>query len=103
MRVAASALVLAAMLHADLLAHAALRFSTPIDGVALGDSPATIQLTFTERPDPALSEIHVVDRSGTGYDIGRPSLVNEDPLSIAVTMRRLPTGIYTVNWRVVSA
>jgi copper transport protein len=102
-RAFAAGVALAAMAHVDLASHAALRFSTPMDGAALGDTPSTIQLTLTEKPEPALSEIHVIDQSGIACEIGRPALVTEDPLSLAIAVRRLPTGIYTVNWRVVSA
>jgi copper transport protein len=91
------------MAHVDLAGHAALRFSTPMEGVALGDTPSTIQLTLTEKPEPALSEIHVIDQAGIACEVGRPSLVTDDPFSLAIAVRRLPTGIYTVNWRVVSA
>jgi len=102
-RTCAAAIVLAAILCVDLLAHAALRFASPMEGAALGDAPSTVQLTFTEKPEPALSEIHVIDRSGLAYDVGRPALVPDDPFSVAINVRRLPTGVYTVDWRIVSA
>jgi copper transport protein len=91
------------IVSAELFAHAGLRLSSPIEGVALGDTPSTIQLTFWERPETALSAIHVIDTSGATYDIGRPTPVQGDPLTLSVSVRPLGTGVYTVNWRVVSA
>jgi copper transport protein len=96
-------LLLASLWRLDLLAHAALRFSTPMEGATLGDTPSTIRLALTEKPEAALSEIHVIDRSGIVYDVGRPSLAADDPMSLTIAVRPLPTGVYTVNWRVVSA
>jgi copper transport protein len=96
-------LAVAAIIDADLFAHAALRFSNPMEGATLGDTPSTVQLTFGERPEAALSEIHVADMNGVAYEIGRPTLVAGDPLSLTIAVRPLGTGVYTVNYRVVSA
>lgn len=88
---------------ADLFAHAGLRFSSPLEGATLGDTPSTVQLTLGEKPEPSLSSIHVIDTSGATYDVGRPAPVPGDPLSLSIAVRPLGTGVYTVNWRVVSA
>jgi copper transport protein len=94
---------LSTILIATLSGHAGLRSSNPLDGVTLGDTPSLVQLTFTEQPEPRLSQIHVRDASGASYDVGRPTAVPDDPLSISVALRRLPDGVYTVNWRTVSS
>ena len=99
----ASTLALSTILVAVLSGHAGLRSSSPLDGVTLGDTPALVQLTFTEKPEPRLSQIHVTDAGGIAYEVGRPLTAPDDPLSIAVEVRPLPTGVYTVNWRTVSA
>lgn len=93
----------AGIVTADLEAHAGLRFSSPMEGAALGDAPAAIQLTMGERPEVSLSSIQVADVSGVTYEVGRPVAVSDNPLSIAIPVRRLGTGVYTVRWRVVSA
>lgn len=90
-------------LHNRVDAHSGLRFSSPLDGATLGDSPTHVRLTFLEKPEPSLSTIHVVDTRGVAYDAGRPETVDGDPLSIAVALRPLGRGVYTVRWRVVSA
>jgi copper transport protein len=84
-------------------AHAALRLAYPLEGATLGDTPPVVQLSFWEKPEPALSIIRVVDSTGAFYELGRPSPVAGDPLSMAVAVRPLDTGVYQVNWRVVSA
>jgi copper transport protein len=86
-----------------LHAHAGLRLSDPLEGSTLGDTPTAIRLTFSERPDPMLSDIRVVGTAGAAYQLGRPLPVPGDPQSISVNIRPLDTGVYTVNWQVVSS
>lgn len=95
--------MLAAASQGTLDAHAAFRISDPLDGATLGDTPTAIRLTFSERPDPALSAIRVVDTAGVAHQLGRPVPVPGDPLSLTIQVRPLDTGIYTVNFQVVSA
>jgi copper transport protein len=87
----------------SLTAHSGLRFSSPLDGSTLGAAPEHVQLTFVERPEPALASIRVIGANGDEFQMDRPSPVEGDPLSLAVRLRALPRGVYTVHWRVVSA
>jgi copper transport protein len=84
-------------------AHAALVLSDPLDRVALGDTPATIRLSFSERPDATLSEIRVLDATGADHHVGGPLPTGDDPLTLFVNVRPLDRGVYTVSWRTVSA
>jgi copper transport protein len=84
-------------------AHAGLRLSDPLAGVTLGDTPKALRLSFTEKPEVSLSVIRVLDTGGVAYQIGRPEPVAGDTLSLALRVRALPRGVYTVSWRVVSA
>jgi len=84
-------------------AHAALVVSDPVERVALGDTPAAIRLTFSERPDAALSEIRVLDAAGSEQQLGRALASPDEPLTLYVNVRPLDRGIYTVSWRTVSA
>jgi len=99
--------VLAALLapasRGTLDAHAGLRISDPLEGATLGDTPAAIRLTFSERPDPALSAIRVVGTAGVAHQLGLPVAVPGDPLSLSINIRPLDTGVYTVSWQIVSA
>ena len=87
----------------DLRAHAGLRMSDPAAGAALGDTPTAIRLWFSEKPEPTLSDIRVVNAGGVPYHVGRPDVAADDPASLSIRVRPLITGVYTVNWRIVSA
>ena len=97
------AVALDLLLVPSLSAHAGLRFSSPLDGATLGDTPSVVQLTMSEKPEASLSSIRVSDTAGVSYQLGSPETVAEDPLSLLVRVRPLGTGVYTVSWRVVSA
>lgn len=88
---------------ATLGAHSSLRLADPLEGATLGDSPTIIRLTFSERPEASLSEIRVLDASGVAYQDGRPSTDANDPFALSIPVRKLTVGVYTVNWRIVSA
>ena len=86
-------------------AHASLKTSDPAANASLTTSPSQILLTFTEPPDPSLSIVKVVDASGKpapGVGAARPVAGQSDQLSVPVRTP-LPKGVYTVNWRSVSA
>jgi copper transport protein len=105
-RFAAALLILIGLLlvwRPDLGAHAGLRLSDPAAGATLGDTPTTIRLWLSEKPEPTLSEIRVVDAGGVAYTVGGPDVAADDPTSLTIRVRPLNTGIYIVNWRVVSA
>lgn len=96
-------IVLVAWLVGGTAAHSGLRFSSPLDGSTLGASPTDLQLTFVERPEPSLSTVRVSDTAGVTYQIGSPEPLAGDPLTLTIGVRELPRGVYTVQWRVVSA
>lgn len=84
-------------------AHANLDRSDPADGAQLEASPSRIALTFTERPDPALSSIELLDASGGTVALGEVRRDGGDPDTLlAAVDGSLPDGTYTVAWRVVS-
>ena len=86
-------------------AHASLKSSDPAANASVSASPSQILLTFTEPVDPSLSLVKVVDASGKpapGVGAARPVAGQSDQLSVPVR-KPLPKGVYTVNWRSVSA
>ena len=95
--------ILCGLAPANAWAHAALVLSDPAAGAALGDTPTAVRLTFSENPAASLSTIRVLDSSGTAHELGRPEPVSGSPLSLVVRVERLPKGVYTVSWRIVSA
>jgi copper transport protein len=85
------------------MAHAGLVRADPPPGATLTTPPKEIRLTFSEQPEPSLSEIHVLDSGGAAYQGGRVGPSGGSPLSLRVPVRPLGRGTYTVSWRVVSA
>jgi copper transport protein len=101
--VLALAVVLGGVGRDDAWAHAGLRFSNPSAGATLGDSPKLVQLTFREKPEARLSEIRVIDTAGTAHQFGGPESVAGAPFALAVRVRPLERGVYTVSWRTLSS
>lgn len=84
-------------------AHALVSSSTPADGANLDRPPTQVSITFTERPDPRLSAIHVLDVGGRRLETGGVRTVPGDPSTLTVPLPSLPNGVYTVTWSTVSA
>ena len=83
-------------------AHALLRESDPAAGSSVDRAPDRVVLTFTERPEPGLSSIRVLDSGGRQVERGQAALVQGSPVQLAVGLGDLGEGTYTVAWRVVS-
>src|SRR5215218_11375533 len=84
-------------------AHGALQSSDPGDGSSLDRAPSAVTLRFTERPDPGLSTVRVLDSSGRVVAGGPARPVPGRPSELRVPLAGLPAGGYTVTWRIVSA
>lgn len=97
----AVALFGAAAEHAG--AHAGLVSSEPAAEAELGAAPTAVTLTFSEQPEASLAEISVLDDSGAPQQTARPQPVSGDPLTLSVPVPRLPRGVYTFDYRAVSA
>jgi len=82
--------------------HALLRGSEPAEGASLERAPRRIVLTFTERPEPRLSSIQVLDTAGRQVQAAKAAPVPGEPLQLVVPLGDLPDGTYTVSWRVLS-
>jgi putative copper export protein/methionine-rich copper-binding protein CopC len=82
--------------------HALPQTSDPRPGSNLTTAPTEVTITFGERPDPKLSTIKVLDKAGAPVTAG-PTVAAADALSLTVPLKPLPTGVYTVAWRTVSA
>jgi copper transport protein len=83
-------------------AHALVKSSSPPDGAILDQAPTQVTITFTERPDPSLSIIRVLDASGGEVQRGAAAPVPGQPLQLKVALQPLGKGVYTVTWRAVS-
>lgn len=99
------ALVCALALPAAAAAHAVLESSDPAADSSVAAPPEHVVLTFSEAPAVDLSLVRVLDESGaTVPGLGAPEAVPGEPHALRVTpSQALAEGVYTVNWRVVSA
>ena len=88
---------------ASASAHANLTRSEPPSGSANATAPTTIRLFFSETPEPRYSAITVYDVNGQSYDQGPLQPIPGEPLGLAIGVRALPQGVYTVSWRSSSA
>ena len=84
-------------------AHAALRGSVPAAGALLDDPPREVVLTFSERPDPSLSTVQILDEHGRAVTQANPKAVQGAPLRLRVGLPPLEEGVYAVSWKALSA
>jgi hypothetical protein len=83
-------------------AHAYLVKSVPPGRATLFTSPAKIQLWFNERLEPRYSTASVLDPNGKRVDLQNAQVSPEDPKQRAIGVTQLPSGKYTVKFRVLS-
>ena len=83
-------------------AHAYLVKSVPPGRATLFASPAKIQIWFNERLEPRYSSIAVLDSDGKRVDLDNALVSNEDPKQLAIGVKQLQSGRYTVKFRVLS-
>jgi copper transport protein len=100
-----AAIVLLAGPVAAALAHAELTSTDPASGSTVAQSPPRVVMTFSENPDPKASLVRILDSSGrTVPGVSPVAAVPGRPLELQVTLSSaLGKGVYTVNWRSVSA
>lgn len=67
--------------------------------------PSALSISFSEKPDPNLSYIHVQKSTGAWIDNNDFKITSSDGLTGIVTLDTTELsadGIYIVNWRTVS-
>lgn len=97
-------LVWLVVMPAAASAHAVLLRATPSSSQTLAEAPAQVQLLFSEPIDPVFSDVRVQDASGQRVDAGDSHLdPGNDQLLVASLRPGLGAGVYTVNWRSLSA
>ncbi len=84
-------------------AHASLVRAEPGEYQVLPAAPNRVSLWFTEPLEPEFSGIEVLDTSGQRVDRADSSVNPSDPTNMTVNLKSLMEGIYTVNWRNLSA
>jgi len=101
--IVAAAGILLAVTAPGASAHATLLFTSPADGSAVPASPAAITLTFNEPVSLAGTPVTLAGLGGHRLGLGMPRLSQgHNVLTVPVT-GRLPHGVYTVTWQVISS
>ena len=83
-------------------AHAYLERARPIAGSVIHESPRELTLWFTQRIEPAFSEVRVLDGAGRRVGAGKAHIDAADGKVLRVALPKLAAGEYRVKWRVVS-
>jgi methionine-rich copper-binding protein CopC len=99
-------LVAALALVTIAFAHAEPDTISPGDGAVLAASPAQVVIEMSQ--DMArtanANDIDVLDASGKEVTTAAATIDNTDRKKLTVALRpNLPTGVYTVNWKTLSA
>lgn len=82
-------------------AHAHLKSSTPATGATVSAAPE-VAISFSEALEPRFSTIAVTDPAGARVDEADLHVVGDDAKKLAVTLKPLPPGLYTVIWHATS-
>jgi len=96
-------LAAALLLPSSAAAHASLVRTEPAESTRLGASPTVVRLSFSERPDAALSRVRVLDAAGRERQSGPATPVAGDARTLGVPVPPLLRGSYTVSYRAVAA
>lgn len=84
-------------------AHAHLVRATPVEGATLKDGPGEVTLKFSEKLEPAFSSAVIRDAAGKQVDKADARVDKADRTTLRVSLPALQPGVYTVEWRVMSA
>jgi copper transport protein len=102
-RALALALALLALAPAGAHAHAELVSTSPERGARVDGSPERVSFRFNEPVEASFGAVRVFDASGERVDDGTLSRPGGDAEAVSTALGRLPDGVYTATYRVVSA
>ena len=88
---------------AAAFAHAHLVRATPAEGGTVKAAPAEVTLKFSERLEPAFTSAVIRDAAGKQVDKSDAHVDKADRTMVRVSLPSLEPGVYTVEWRVMSA
>lgn len=101
-RFAPLAAVLLLLSGAPAFAHAHLQSATPAVDSVTAKAPAQVEIAFTEKLEGPLSRIVVKDAAGNVVDAGDTRLSGASGKALAVGLKPLAAGRYTVEWTATS-
>jgi hypothetical protein len=93
---------LALLASPPAFAHAFYEHATPAAGSEVQTAPPAVTITFSEAVEPAFSKIEVHDANGARVDDGAVHGAGDDGKDLAVGLKKLGPGQYSVIWHVTS-
>jgi copper resistance protein C len=84
---------------AETSAHAFLDRAEPRVGNTVASPPRQVTLFFTQKLEPAFSNVTVTNAAGERVDTGKPRVSGNQ---MSVSLRPGGSGTYHVNWHVLS-
>jgi methionine-rich copper-binding protein CopC len=87
---------------APVWAHAELVESHPSGGDVLAKAPDQVRLRFDEPVKAELEPIMVYSEESERVDQGNARVSTDDPKVVSVDLKKLPDGVYGVDWTVTS-
>lgn len=86
----------------NVWAHASLVEATPPANSQLAEAPKSISLTFNERLESNLYYLRVYNENGEKVTDNKANM-SKDQRTISLAIPNLKTGVYSVNYKVISA
>jgi methionine-rich copper-binding protein CopC len=83
-------------------AHAFLDHAEPTVGSTVDTPPTEIRIWFTERLEPAFSQIQLFDHRGKPVTQNHATVDSADPSLLRLAVPALTPGVYKVTWKVMS-
>ena len=83
-------------------AHATLDHASPSVGSTVAQPPKEVVLWFTDKLEPAFSNITVQDEKGEPMQAGKAEVDRAKRTQLRVPLKSLSPGTYKVLWRVLS-
>jgi len=99
MRIIVTTITIVLALASAAFAHAYLDHASPRVGNTVAQSPREIVLWFSERIEPAFSNIEVRNEQGVAVSSGKAT---GGGTQLRIPVKTLPPGTYKVIWRVLS-
>jgi methionine-rich copper-binding protein CopC len=93
---------LALLASPPAFAHAVYEHASPAAGSEVKSAPQAVTITFSEAVEPAFSKIEVKDANGARVDDGAVHSAGNDGRDLAVGLKKLAPGRYSVIWHVTS-
>lgn len=95
----AQCLAIVAALTISVSAHLAVSKTMPADQSTVSESPARVQVWFTQQPSPRVSLLEMKGPSGEDVKLGEVAITRGDRSIAAAVLGTLAPGRYEVAWR----